>query len=140
MSFEPHNYLRHILEESDYLLQESAHLTLEQFVASGTLQRAFVRSLEIIGEASEKVPDAYRAQHPEIERRECGTGSSTTISAWNYELVWDVVTTRVPVEYVGAEVDDGVGQTIELAGDHQGVLSWVGSLARKWLSSATKRS
>lgn len=72
MSFEPHNYLRHILAESDYLLQESAHLTLEQFVASGTLQRAFVRSLEIIGEASKKVPDAYRAPgpaHPQLFRR-----------------------------------------------------------------------
>lgn len=100
MSFEPHNYLRHILAESDYLLQESAHLTLEQFVASGTLQRAFVRSLEIIGEASEKVPDAYRAQHPDIEWRAMAGMRDRLIHNYfgvDYELVWDVVTTRIPL-------------------------------------------
>ncbi len=100
MSFEPHNYLRHILAESDYLLQESAHLTLEQFVASGTLQRAFVRSLEIIGEASKKVPDAYRAQHPDIEWRAMAGMRDRLIHNYfgvDYELVWDVVTTRVPL-------------------------------------------
>ena len=100
MSFEPHNYLRHILAESDYLLQESAHLTLEQFVASATLQRAFVRSLEIIGEASKKVPDAYRAQHPDIEWRAMAGMRDRLIHNYfgvDYELVWDVVTTRVPL-------------------------------------------
>jgi hypothetical protein len=81
MSFEPHHDLRHILAESDDLLQERAHLTLEQFVASGTLQRAFVRSLEIIGEASKKsqtpIAHSIRASsggnagpaHPQLFRR-----------------------------------------------------------------------
>jgi len=34
-----------------------------------TLRRAFVRSLEIIGEAAKKVPEDFRAQHPTIEWR-----------------------------------------------------------------------
>lgn len=45
MSFEPRDYLRHILVEVDYLLEQRAGLEYEQFSASGTLQRAFVRSL-----------------------------------------------------------------------------------------------
>lgn len=56
MSFEPLDYLRHILTEADYLILESNGLSEESFLADETLKRAFVRSLEIIGEAAKKVP------------------------------------------------------------------------------------
>ena len=52
MSFEPRDYLRHILTEADYLIRESAGITAERFMSDETLRRAFVRSLEIIGEAT----------------------------------------------------------------------------------------
>jgi uncharacterized protein with HEPN domain len=52
MSFEPRDYLKHILDEADYLLRESADLTIDNFTSNETLRRAFVRSLEIIGEAA----------------------------------------------------------------------------------------
>ena len=69
MSFEPRDYLRHILVEIDYLTERSAGLTVEAFRSDETLRRAFVRSIEVIGEAAKKVPDSYRDQHPEIEWR-----------------------------------------------------------------------
>lgn len=47
MSFEPRDYLRHVLVEVDYLLDQSRTLTYECFAADETLRRAFVRSLEI---------------------------------------------------------------------------------------------
>lgn len=56
MSFEPREYLRHILAEADYLVTHSRDLTFETFHSDETLRRAFVRSLEIIGEAAKKVP------------------------------------------------------------------------------------
>lgn len=64
MSFEPRDYLRHILVEADYLVVRSAGVTFDEFAANDTLRRAFVRSLEIIGEAAKKIPDEFRAQHP----------------------------------------------------------------------------
>jgi uncharacterized protein with HEPN domain len=64
MSFEPRDYLRHILAEADYLIRESAHISSDRFMVDATLQRAFVRSLEIIGEATKKVPEGFRARHP----------------------------------------------------------------------------
>ncbi|MEQ9398176.1 MAG: DUF86 domain-containing protein [Longimicrobiales bacterium] len=76
MSFEPRDYLRHILAETEFLLRERPGLTLDSFLEDETLQWAFVRSLEIIGEAAKQVPAAFRAQHPEIEcepRPGCGT-------------------------------------------------------------------
>lgn len=69
MSFEPREFLRHMLAEADYLATASSGLTREQYDADDTLQRAFVRSLEIIGEAATKVGPAIRAQHPAIEWR-----------------------------------------------------------------------
>jgi uncharacterized protein with HEPN domain len=61
MSFEPRDYLRHIQVEIEYLIDQKKHLTYEHFTADPTLQRAFVRSLEIIGEAAKKVPATFRA-------------------------------------------------------------------------------
>jgi uncharacterized protein with HEPN domain len=69
MSFEPRDYLRHILVETDYLVAQAAGLTRDQFLSNETLRRAFVRSLEIVGEAAKKVPDEFRAKHPTVEWR-----------------------------------------------------------------------
>lgn len=44
-------FLYHILDEAEYLLKHSENIDLEEFLENETLKRAFVRSLEIIGEA-----------------------------------------------------------------------------------------
>ena len=99
MSFEPHDYLRHILVEADYLVGEVAGLTRDDFLANETLRRAFVRSLEIIGEATKKVPEDFRAQHPLVEWRAMAGMRDRLIHDYfgaDYELVWDVVRNRIP--------------------------------------------
>ena len=69
MSFEPRDYLRHIVVEVQYLLDQSQGLTFERFAADETLRRAFVRSLEVIGEAVKNLPEEFRAAHSEVEWR-----------------------------------------------------------------------
>lgn len=69
MSFEPRDHLRHILVGVECLLDQSQTLTYERFAADETLRRAFVRSLEIIGEAVKNLPEEFRALHPEVEWR-----------------------------------------------------------------------
>lgn len=39
MSFEPRDYLRHILIEADFLLERGAGVTLDAFRTDATLQR-----------------------------------------------------------------------------------------------------
>ncbi|MGE3275068.1 MAG: DUF86 domain-containing protein [Vicinamibacterales bacterium] len=110
MSFEPRDYLRHILVEADYLADRSRGLTLHTFTADETLRRAFVRSIEVIGEAAKKVPDDFRAAHPEVEWRAMAGMRDRLIHDYlgvDYELVWDVVRHRMPElrRKVGAILD-----------------------------------
>lgn len=70
-------FLQHILNETQYLMDHVAGLTKAEFLSDETLNRAFVRSLEIIGEAAGQIPDDFRQQYPHVEWRqwrECVTG------------------------------------------------------------------
>jgi uncharacterized protein with HEPN domain len=99
MSFGPREYLRHILAETEFLQVRSRELSRQEFLADETLRRAFVRSLEIIGEASKKLPEAFRAQHPEVEWRAMAGMRDHLIHGYfavDFDLVWDVVTTKIP--------------------------------------------
>lgn len=99
MSFEPRDFLRHIVVEADYLIGESAGLSFETFAADETLRRAFVRSLGIIGEAAKKVPEDFRTTHGNVEWRAMAGMRDRLIHDYfgvDFELVWDVVQNRIP--------------------------------------------
>jgi uncharacterized protein with HEPN domain len=99
MSSAPREYLQHILVEADYLIAQSTGLTWDHFSNDETLRRAFVRSLEIIGEAAKKVPDDFRARHTTVEWRAMAGMRDRLIHDYfgvDYELVWDVVRNRIP--------------------------------------------
>lgn len=66
MPLSPLEYLRHILDEVEYLIEKRHGLTKELFMQDATLKRAFVRSIEIIGEASKKVPSELKNRYPKV--------------------------------------------------------------------------
>ncbi len=98
MSFEPRDYLLHMLAEADFLIDRSFKLSAAEFLSDETLRRAFVRSLEVIGEAVKNLPDDFRAAHPEDWRSMAGMRDRLVPGYFgvDYELVWDVVKNKVP--------------------------------------------
>ena len=60
------DYLRHMLDEVRHLQEQGANLDAAAFYADPTFQRAFVRSLEIIGEAARHVSEPFRHRYPAI--------------------------------------------------------------------------
>ena len=62
MSKDAIEYLKHIKDECSFILSVVPEgLSKDEFLADETLKRAVVRSLEIIGEATKKIPADFNS-------------------------------------------------------------------------------
>ena len=64
-----------------------------------TLKRAFVRSIEIIGEAVKRLPDEFRSEQSAIDWRAIAGTRDKLIHDYfgiDYDIVWDIVTNEIP--------------------------------------------
>ncbi len=99
MSKLPEEFLKHILDEIIYLISTSANLEELDFAKDETLQRAFARSLEIIGEATKNLPEEYKQENNEVDWKAVAGMRDKLIHHYfgvDYEIVWDVVKNEIP--------------------------------------------
>jgi len=100
MSKQPVEFLKHIDAECKYVLSTiDKEMTIEDFLADETLKRAVVRSLEIIGEATKKIPADYKLKWNNIQWKEMAGMRDKLIHDYmgvNYVIVWDVVRSKIP--------------------------------------------
>jgi uncharacterized protein with HEPN domain len=100
MSKEPVEYLKHIRDECLYILSvTSKGTTKEEFLSDETQKRAIVRSLEIIGEATKKIPADFKIKRNEVKWKEMAGMRDRLIHDYigvNYSIVWDVIINKIP--------------------------------------------
>lgn len=94
-----HEYLKHILDETEFISKKVTGLERNNFQTDEVLKRAFVRSLEIIGEATKKLPEEFRNKHGSIDWRALAGTRDKLIHDYfgiDYDIVWDIVTNEIP--------------------------------------------
>jgi uncharacterized protein with HEPN domain len=100
MSKKPIEYLKHIRDESLYILSViTPDKTKDNFLADETLKRAVIRSLEIIGEATKKIPADFKVKWSTIKWKDMAGMRDRLIHDYmgvNYSIVWDVVKNKIP--------------------------------------------
>ncbi len=100
MSKEYLEYLKHILDECSFLRSVGARCTTkEELIQDEVLKRAVVRSLEIIGEATKKIPADVKANWGGVQWKSMAGMRDRLIHEYmgvNYSIVWDVVKNRIP--------------------------------------------
>jgi uncharacterized protein with HEPN domain len=92
-------YLKHILDETEFLLQKVSGIEKNEFLNDEVLKRAFVRSLEIIGEATKKLPNDVKEKHGNIDWRAIAGTRDKLLHDYfgiDYDIVWDIVTNEIP--------------------------------------------
>jgi uncharacterized protein with HEPN domain len=93
-------YLRHIYDECVYISSSCSNLLKSEFLDSETLKRAISRSLEIIGEATKKIPVDFKLKWSSVEWRSMAGMRDRLIHEYfgvNYHIVWDVVENKIPL-------------------------------------------
>ena len=99
MPASPVDVLRHILDEADYLSEQVGQRTKEEFLQDGSLKRAFVRSIEIIGEAVKNLPVDWRQRYQQVDWRSLAGMRDRLIHHYfgvDYDIVWDVAVNKIP--------------------------------------------
>ncbi len=99
MSKDPIEYLRHIYDECEFIVSTSKNLSKDEFIADEVLKRAVTRSLEVIGEATKKIPADYKLKWNSIQWKNMAGMRDRLIHDYigdNYSIVWDVVKNKIP--------------------------------------------
>ena len=92
--------LHHILLECRYIESViTPQVSKDIFMADETLKRAIVRSLEVIGEATKKIPADIKLRWSEIAWKNIAGMRYRLIHDYmgiNYFIVWDVARNIIP--------------------------------------------
>lgn len=93
-------YLRHIRDAIARVQEYTNSLDAQAFAASTLVQDAVIRQVQIIGEASARLSDRFRAEHPNWPWREMKNMRNILVheyDAVSVPLVWQVAKRDLPL-------------------------------------------
>lgn len=91
-------FIKHILDEIEFLKTQSRDLGFEDLMKNEVLKRAFPRSLEVIGEAAKNLSDPLKERYPGIEWKKIIGMRDRLIHSYfgiNWDIVWDVIKNKL---------------------------------------------
>lgn len=92
-------YLRHIETECEFLMQEAGRMDLLAFHKDSVRQRAFIRSIEIIGEAVKALPPEILDRAPHIQWKALAKMRDKLIHQYfgvDLAIVWNLTSEVIP--------------------------------------------
>lgn len=92
-------YLQDILQAIKRIRTYTSGMPLQAFKRDAKTLDAVVRNLEVIGEATKKVPRGVRSKHPQVEWRRMAGLRDILIHEYfgvDPEIVWDIVVNKLP--------------------------------------------
>lgn len=99
MSLSHLDFLRHIADEIEFILQNTENKNQSQIFDDAVLSRAIIRSLEIVGEAAKKINPDFKLKYPEIEWKNIAGTRDKLIHNYfgiDYDIVWDILVNELP--------------------------------------------
>ena len=94
------DYLHDILENTYKALDFVKGMTGDDFLQDEKTVFAVIRALEIVGEATKKIPDEIRAKYPDIPWREMAGMRDKMVHDYfgvNLMVVWKTIVEDLPV-------------------------------------------
>jgi uncharacterized protein with HEPN domain len=93
------DYLQDILEAVNDIDSFVADMSYEQFIKDKKTLNAVVRSIEIVGEASKRLPESLKVKNSELPWREIAGMRDKLIHAYfgmDAETIWKTVKENIP--------------------------------------------
>ena len=92
-------FLNHILDEIDFLDNQFKDLDFQDLMKDYVLQRACVRSLEVIGEAVKNLSENLKRKYPDAEWKTIAGLRDKLIHHYfgiDWDIVWDIIKNKIP--------------------------------------------
>ncbi|MDD3627797.1 MAG: DUF86 domain-containing protein [bacterium] len=92
-------YLRHIYDAIDRIEDYTKDIEQTQFKENKMMQAAVIREIEIIGEASKRITEEFKKQHPKVPWKQMAGMRNKVIHDYfgvDIEIVWNTLKKDIP--------------------------------------------
>ena len=92
-------YLEDILESVKNIMSYVGSISYDDFIKDRMRVDAVVRNLEIIGEASNKIPQEIKDKYPSVEWQKMSDFRNVLAHEYfgiKYKIMWDIIKNKLP--------------------------------------------